>query len=109
VFNYELSLETNLVSLIDTVTADMRNSSSQYQFASIPRRATDQNLLPLCLVNRGQGRGPARQSYLRPSPQNTGTTIMTLAQDRYNFSSPLCINKDNRFVINFGISVFLKV
>lgn len=34
---------------------------------------------------------------------------MSLAQDRYNFSSPLCINRDNRFVIYLGISVFLEV
>jgi hypothetical protein len=103
-FNYEFSLETRLVSLINTVTADMQNSASHYQFATIPRRATSRNLLLLGLVNRGQGRGTARQSYLKPWALNIeATTIMALAQDRYNFSSPLCIGNDNRFVIYFGI------
>jgi hypothetical protein len=109
VFNYELPLETTLVSLIDRVTAEMQNSTSQYQFASIPRRATNRNLLLLGLVNRGQGHGPARQSYLRPWPLDTGTALMNLAQDRYNFSNPLCISRENRFVIYLGKPVFLEI
>jgi hypothetical protein len=108
-FNYEVPLETDLVTLISTVTSDMQSSASQYQFATIPRRATSQNLLLLGLVNRGQGRGPSRQSYLKPWPLSTGTptTIRNLAQDRYNFSNPLCIHRENRFVIYLGIvSIF---
>ena len=109
-FNYELSLETSIASLIETVATDMQNSASQYQFAPIPRRANNQNLLLLGLVNRGQGRGTSRQSYLKPWPRSSGPeiTIMTLAQDRYNFSSPLCITRENRFVIYLGMSVFKK-
>ena len=102
-FNYDLPLNTALVSLIDTVTADMQNSASQYQFASIPRQATNQDLLLLGLVNRGQGRGPTRQSHLKPWARIAEMTIMTLAQDHYNFSSPLCISTSNhRFVIYLG-------
>jgi hypothetical protein len=88
----------------------MRNSTSQYQFASTHRRATSQSLLLLGLVNRGQGRGAARQSYLRPSPLEAQTTILNLAEDRYSFSNPLCINRDSRFVIYLGIvSIFSEV
>ena len=84
----------------------MQNSASQYQFTSNPRRATTQKLLLLGLVNRGQGRGPTRQSYLKPFPMTTRLMIRDLAQDCYNFSSPLCINRENsRFVIYLGISV----
>ena len=31
---------------------------------------------------------------------------MSLAQDCYHFSGPICINRDNRFVIYPGISLF---
>ena len=103
-FNYDLPLESSLDSLINTVTADMQNSASRYQFASIPRRATGQNLLLLGLVNRGQGRGTARQSYLRPRAPSAGDMIRALAEDCYNFSNPICINRDSRFVIYLGIS-----
>jgi hypothetical protein len=103
-FNHELPLDSSLISLIDTVTLDMQSSASRYQFSPIPRRATSRHLLLLGLVNRGQGRGPARQSYLRPWPSDNETTIRSLAQDRYNFSNPLCIDRRaNRFIIYLGI------
>jgi hypothetical protein len=82
----------------------MRSSASRYQFSPIPRRANSRHLLLLGLVNRGQGRGPARQSYLHPWPADNETTIRSLAQDRYNFSNPLCIDRRaNRFIIYLGI------
>jgi hypothetical protein len=46
---------------------------------------------------------------LKPWSLTTGITITDLAQDRYNFSSPLCINRENRFVIYLSITVFLLV
>ena len=101
-YQYELPLSLSVTALIDRVTLAMQNSSSQYQFATAPRRAPTEHLTLLALLNRGVARRSDTQIRLTPAALEDDATLRFLATDRYRFAHEKCIDRGNQFVIHFG-------
>jgi hypothetical protein len=101
-YQYELPLSLTVTALIDRVTLAMQNSSSQYQFATTPRRAPSQHLTLLALLNRGVARRSDTQIRLTPIALEDDATLRFLATDRHRFAHEKCVDRGNQFVIHFG-------
>jgi hypothetical protein len=101
-YQYELPLSMSVTALMDRVTLAMRNSPSQYQFATTPRRAPSEHLTLLALLNRGLARRSDAQIRLTPTTLEDNVTLHSLATDRHRFAHEKCIDKNNQFIIHFG-------
>ncbi|KAK7015820.1 hypothetical protein R3P38DRAFT_3204383 [Favolaschia claudopus] len=108
---YTVAENSTLLSLIETVVRDMRDSESQWIFGSTSspiarflRPHERLELYLLSLVNRGVARSSDGAIMLRKQPFDRGITISDLLGNKNLYAKPFLCIRDSRLIIRLAVA-----
>ena len=112
-YQYNLSLDTSVLMLLDNVSQSMQGSPMQYTFRRVvpsafiaAHEATP--LMLLSLVAQGIPRASDGVIRLRGMPVSPSLTLGSIAAERTTYASPLCI-EDDSLVLHIGLLFFFML